>query len=68
MIFPAATDSRHFMPIARNVYRFFPVELTPEEFGAIHSTNESIAISGYLQAISFYSQFIQRTTRNNPNR
>lgn len=57
-----ATDSRHFIPVADNVYRFSPIELDNENLGIIHGINERIGVESYLNSIRFYVDFIQKTT------
>lgn len=58
-----ATDSRHFIPIADNVYRFSPIEMNNEDLGIIHGINERIGVDNYLNSIRFYVDFIQKTTQ-----
>lgn len=57
-----ATDSRHFIPLADNVYRFSPVVMDIEDTEMIHGINERIRIDTYQNGIRFYSDFIQKTT------
>lgn len=57
-IFTAATDSRKYRRIAENVYRFEPVDLGEKGIGALHSVNESVAVSGYAAAVRFYADFV----------
>lgn len=49
-----ATDARKYDTLSRNVYRFMPVLLTPEEQGSIHNNNEFITIDNYKRMIRFY--------------
>lgn len=49
-----ATDSRHFIPIADNVYRFMPVILDKTDLARFHGTNERLSVTNYLQMIQFY--------------
>ena len=57
-IFPAATDSRRYMEIADNVYRFMPVSLGPRGIASLHSIDESISVSDYLSCVEFYARYI----------
>lgn len=57
-----ATDSRHFIPMADNVYRFAAIEMDIEETGMIHGINERIGVDTYLDSIRFYVDFIRKTT------
>ncbi len=61
-IFPAATDSRHYCRIADNVYRFEPVHLGKDGLGTLHSEGESISVEDYLNAISFYTDYVRRVS------
>ena len=60
-ILTGATDSRHFAPIADNVYRFVPVALDEDELAGIHGTGERMAIDGADAAVSFYRRLITTT-------
>jgi carboxypeptidase PM20D1 len=53
------TDSRHFRGISENGYRFIPWQLTPEDFGRIHGTNERIGVTNYADVIRYYGQLIR---------
>jgi carboxypeptidase PM20D1 len=54
MLSVGATDARYYTVISRNVYRFAPIHLRPEDLGRIHGTNERIAIADYAGMIRFY--------------
>jgi len=53
------TDSKHFMDLADNVYRFNGVKITPESFSGFHGTNEYLLIKEYQRAINFYYQLLK---------
>ncbi|MEA2878758.1 MAG: carboxypeptidase [Hyphomicrobiales bacterium] len=55
----AATDSRHFIGIADNIFRFSPVRATPQDLTRFHGTNERIAIENYAEMIRFYRRLIR---------
>ncbi len=57
-IFPAATDSRRYKEIADNVYRFMPVSLGSRGIASLHSIDESISVSDYLNCVEFYARYI----------
>ena len=59
-VFPAATDSRRYCAVAQNVYRFLPVQLSQRGIGALHSIDESIAVSDYIRCVKFYAEYISR--------
>ena len=54
----AATDSRHFSPISRNIYRFVPYHINEANISTFHGIDEHIAIEDYENAIRFYRQLI----------
>lgn len=53
-----ATESRHFDPVAADVYKFSPVRARPEDLTRFHGTNERISIANYVEMIQFYHQLI----------
>lgn len=55
----AQTDSRHYQPIAKQVYRFQPVLLEQADLSRIHGRNERISLENYERAIHFYHQLIR---------
>jgi carboxypeptidase PM20D1 len=54
-----ATDSRHFEPLTRNVYRFGPFPIHQADLERIHGTNERLAVSGFFDGIRFYRQLMR---------
>ncbi len=57
----AGTDSKHFVEVADNTYRFMPIQLNNEELKGIHGVNERISIENYKQAIRFYYRLIRNS-------
>lgn len=55
----AATDGRHYAAVAKDVYRFAPIILGPEDTVRLHGLNERIAVEDYLDAIRFYLALIK---------
>lgn len=53
-----ASDARHTVGIAADVYRFGPWKLGPGDLPRVHGTDERISIEGYLRGIRFYAQLI----------
>jgi carboxypeptidase PM20D1 len=49
------TDSRHYLPLTRNTYRFVPARLQPADLDRIHGTNERIGVQNYAEIIRFYA-------------
>ncbi len=56
-----ATDSRHFVPIADNVFRFKPARVEREDLKRYHGVNERIAVSNYAEFVRFYMNYLRRT-------
>lgn len=55
----AATDSRHYIPLADNVYRFLPQRMTPKDIARVHGTDERISVRNYREIVKFYIQLIR---------
>ena len=53
------TDSKHYVKIADNSYRFLPMRLGPDDLKRVHGTNERIAIDNYAEIIRFYIQLLR---------
>jgi carboxypeptidase PM20D1 len=53
------TDSRHFAPIADEIYRFSPVRAAPEDLARYHGTDERISVANYAEMIRFYVQCLR---------
>ena len=49
-----ATDSRHYLPLTGNVYRFSPYMLNPELLKTIHGIDERISIDSLARMVQFY--------------
>jgi carboxypeptidase PM20D1 len=54
----AMTDSRHYAPVCRSIYRFSPITLNPQELGRIHGHDERISIENFIAGITFYRRLI----------
>jgi carboxypeptidase PM20D1 len=57
----AGTDSRHYVGIADNIFRFSPVRANSEDLKRFHGTNERLSIEGYADMIRFYRRLIENT-------
>ena len=57
----AATDSRHYAGLTKNVLRFLPITITAADTGRYHGSDERIALTDYLRCINFYAQLIRNS-------
>ena len=53
------TDSRRYVNVAENSYRFLPMRLGREDLKRIHGTDERIAVDNYLDIVRFYIQLLR---------
>ena len=54
-----ATDSRYFQEISEQVYRFYPIRITPESMTRFHGIDEKISKENYQEIIQFSYQLIK---------
>ncbi|MCB0340917.1 MAG: M20/M25/M40 family metallo-hydrolase [Pseudobdellovibrionaceae bacterium] len=54
----AATDARHYQPVADDIYRFMPVALERADYGRFHGHNERISKEAYKNMIRFYRHLL----------
>jgi carboxypeptidase PM20D1 len=57
----AATDSRHYANLTKNILRFLPITLTVNDTKRYHGIDERISIADYLRCINFYAQLIRNS-------
>lgn len=57
----AATDSRHYAELSRNIYRFCPLWANSEDLERIHGTNERVSVENYERIVRFYVQLIHNS-------
>ena len=55
-----ATDSRHYIPVAENVYRFSPFRFTPEDMRRMHGTDERMRLADADGLVAFYRRLVMR--------
>ncbi|XP_045166621.2 N-fatty-acyl-amino acid synthase/hydrolase PM20D1.2-like [Mercenaria mercenaria] len=48
------TDTRHYLRMTHNVYRFSPTVMFPDDPKRFHGDNERISVKNYEQAVNFY--------------
>ncbi|XP_061195408.1 N-fatty-acyl-amino acid synthase/hydrolase PM20D1-like [Saccostrea echinata] len=48
------TDTVHYIRFTKNIYRFSPTFMYPEDLKRFHGNNERLSINNYEQVINFY--------------
>lgn len=54
----AGTDSRFLTPVAKDVYRFQPLEMSLKETAMIHGTNEHMTLKNLEKMVQFYARLV----------
>ena len=54
------TDSKHYMRIADDAYRFNPVRIGPDDRSRIHGIDERIGVDVYAEVAPFYQALLTR--------
>jgi carboxypeptidase PM20D1 len=54
------TDTKHYVDLAENSYRFNPLRLGPGDVKRAHGVNERIAVDNYAELIAFNQVVIRR--------
>ncbi|HEY1630596.1 MAG TPA: M20/M25/M40 family metallo-hydrolase [Rhizomicrobium sp.] len=54
-----ATDSRHYLPIADQVFRLDPFHFDIDDLGRVHGTNERLAVGDLGPAVGFYMRLMR---------
>jgi len=58
-----ATDSRHYVKLTNNIYRFSPMRIRAEDLEKIHGINERISVKDYAGCVKFYRQLIRNSAQ-----
>ncbi len=58
------TDSRHYVSLADNCYRFLPTRVSEYELSLMHGTGEYLSIANLENMLAFYRLFISSLDRN----
>ncbi len=53
------TDTKHYVRLSRNIYRFLPIRMQEEDLGRLHGTNERVGVENYGEAVRFYAQLLR---------
>ncbi|PHH75893.1 hypothetical protein CDD83_4346 [Cordyceps sp. RAO-2017] len=51
------TDTRHYLNLSRNIFRWTPVRLG--QFAGIHTYNEGVLMSGHMDMVKFYYNLVR---------
>jgi carboxypeptidase PM20D1 len=55
------TDSRYFVGLTPNIYKFAPIIGVRSDLTRMHGTNERLGIENYVQTVQFFVQLIRNT-------
>jgi carboxypeptidase PM20D1 len=55
------TDSRYYVDLSSNVYRFGPLEVGRGDYTRVHGTDERIPVAGLADMVRFYVQLIRNS-------
>ena len=56
------TDTKHYVALAENSYRFKALRAGPDDLERIHGVNERVAVADYEDYIDFYVALLRRAT------
>ncbi|XP_053499242.1 N-fatty-acyl-amino acid synthase/hydrolase PM20D1.2 [Ictalurus furcatus] len=59
------TDSRHYTPLTKDIYRFSPTWFKPGDPQRFHGINERISSKNYEEVVLFYFRLIQNCDNKN---
>ena len=55
-----ASDAKHYNKVAKNAYRYLPVEMEEDGLERMHGTNERIKKAAYVKTVKFYLHLIKQ--------
>lgn len=53
------TDTKHYVRLSRNIYRFVPVRVKEGDLARVHGTNERVGVENYGEVVRFYAQLMR---------
>lgn len=59
----ANTDTKHYWPLTKNIYRFSPTRVTDIRMGNIHTVNENLPFEVHRESVVFYYSFIKNFSK-----
>ena len=62
-LFVAASDSRHFLHLCEQVYRFNPIKIGAHETSMFHGINERVAVGTQARLVLFIRQLVLQADR-----
>jgi carboxypeptidase PM20D1 len=57
-----ATDSRHYIKLTENIFRFSPDQMTAELLRTVHGIDERVSVVSLEKKVKFYAQLIKSWT------
>jgi carboxypeptidase PM20D1 len=57
------TDTKHYVDLAENSYRFNALRAGPDDLKRAHGVNERVAVANYAECISFNDAVIRRAAK-----
>jgi carboxypeptidase PM20D1 len=60
------TDTKHYLRLSRNVYRFLPIRMKAEDLARLHGTNERVGVENYGEIVRFYAQLLRNGVGTTP--
>ena len=52
------TNTKHFLHLTKNIYRFSPTVMHPEDLSRFHGVGERISVRNYKEVANFYAHLI----------
>lgn len=56
----AASDARHFAPVAEQTYRFMPIRFQSADLARVHGTDERISLRQLADMVRFYHRLLSQ--------
>ncbi|EGD81161.1 hypothetical protein PTSG_11201 [Salpingoeca rosetta] len=63
----AGTDTKHYVNLTPNLYRFMPVVMGPTDTPRLHGPNERISVDAYEKVLNFYIHLLHNIDTFNPH-
>jgi carboxypeptidase PM20D1 len=58
----AGTDTKHYVDLAENSYRFNALRAGPDDLTRAHGVNERVAVANYAECVAFSAAVMRRAT------